>query len=198
MTIKCLRKCCEFSNSCIYIGMWQAHIHTCVDILYEYQHTCKCVQLYIYIHCERVWECVCAVERQLTLLGVSKRYRCSVSVIVKQVKSATYFPCTYVFMYIHTYYYWHNRLDHICVCKSNVLLWFYSMPIQAPSWTDFLNCPICCNEFEASQRVPISLGCGHTICKPCLTTLYNRQCPYDQVRAIMSNSSNKFNYFLIV
>ncbi|EDW68581.2 roquin-1 isoform X2 [Drosophila virilis] len=71
------------------------------------------------------------------------------------------------------------------------------MPIQAPSWTDFLNCPICCNEFEASQRVPISLGCGHTICKPCLTTLYNRQCPYDQTLIVTDIENLPLNYALL-
>nr|XP_014098248.2 roquin-2 [Bactrocera oleae] len=54
------------------------------------------------------------------------------------------------------------------------------MPIQAPSWTDFLFCPICCNEFAVNHRLPISLGCGHTICRQCLSTLHNRQCPFDQ------------------
>ncbi|ALC44834.1 roq [Drosophila busckii] len=71
------------------------------------------------------------------------------------------------------------------------------MPIQAPSWTDFLNCPICCNEFAASQRVPISLGCGHTICKLCLTTLYNRQCPFDQTVIVTDIDSLPINYALL-
>ncbi|KAF7282829.1 hypothetical protein GWI33_001967 [Rhynchophorus ferrugineus] len=39
------------------------------------------------------------------------------------------------------------------------------MPIQAPQWTEFLSCPVCCNAFDDKQRSPISLGCGHTICK---------------------------------
>ena len=55
------------------------------------------------------------------------------------------------------------------------------MPFQAPSWTEFYTCPICGNEFSTNQRLPISLGCGHTICRVCLATLYNRQCPFDQV-----------------
>lgn len=71
------------------------------------------------------------------------------------------------------------------------------MPIQAPSWTDFLNCPICCNEFAASQRVPISLGCGHTICKLCLTTLYNRQCPFDQTVIVTEIDNLPINYALL-
>ncbi|XP_060652202.1 roquin-1 [Drosophila nasuta] len=71
------------------------------------------------------------------------------------------------------------------------------MPIQAPSWTDFLNCPICCNEFAASQRVPISLGCGHTICKLCLTTLYNRQCPFDQTLIVTEIDNLPINYALL-
>ncbi|KAM8710889.1 hypothetical protein ACLKA7_017505 [Drosophila subpalustris] len=71
------------------------------------------------------------------------------------------------------------------------------MPIQAPSWTDFLNCPICCNEFAASTRVPISLGCGHTICKLCLTTLYNRQCPFDQTLIVTEIDNLPINYALL-
>ncbi|XP_058120312.1 AT-rich interactive domain-containing protein 1B [Anopheles ziemanni] len=54
------------------------------------------------------------------------------------------------------------------------------MPIQAPQWTEFLSCPVCCNEFAANLRPPISLGCGHTICRTCLATLHHRQCPFDQ------------------
>ncbi|KAH8375495.1 hypothetical protein KR200_004447 [Drosophila serrata] len=71
------------------------------------------------------------------------------------------------------------------------------MPIQAPSWTDFLNCPICCNEFAASQRCPVSLGCGHTICKLCLTTLYNRQCPFDQTVIVSDIDNLPVNHALL-
>uniref|UniRef100_A0A1B0EZI3 Uncharacterized protein n=1 Tax=Phlebotomus papatasi TaxID=29031 RepID=A0A1B0EZI3_PHLPP len=55
------------------------------------------------------------------------------------------------------------------------------MPIQAPQWTEFLSCPVCCHEFAAQLRPPISLGCGHTICRTCLGTLHRKQCPFDQV-----------------
>ncbi|KAM3968940.1 RING finger and CCCH-type zinc finger domain-containing protein roquin [Aphomia sociella] len=54
------------------------------------------------------------------------------------------------------------------------------MPIQAPQWTDYLNCPVCCREFGPSPRSPISLGCGHTLCRHCLKHLHRKQCPYDQ------------------
>ncbi|KAF5287765.1 hypothetical protein FQA39_LY15701 [Lamprigera yunnana] len=54
------------------------------------------------------------------------------------------------------------------------------MPIQAPQWTEFLSCPVCCNEFNVLLRGPISLGCGHTICKACLSNLHRKQCPFDQ------------------
>lgn len=54
------------------------------------------------------------------------------------------------------------------------------MPVQAPQWTEFLSCPICYNEFEANLRRPISLGCGHTMCKSCLSKLQRKQCPFDQ------------------
>ncbi|CAB3377868.1 Hypothetical predicted protein [Cloeon dipterum] len=54
------------------------------------------------------------------------------------------------------------------------------MPIQAPQWTEFLTCPVCCNEFDPAARGPISLGCGHTVCRSCLFTLHRKQCPFDQ------------------
>ncbi|XP_050450519.1 roquin-2 isoform X4 [Cataglyphis hispanica] len=54
------------------------------------------------------------------------------------------------------------------------------MPIQAPQWTEFLSCPICCHDFDATIRGPISLGCGHTICRACLANLHRKQCPFDQ------------------
>lgn len=54
------------------------------------------------------------------------------------------------------------------------------MPIQAPQWTEFLSCPICRHEFDRVSRQPISLACGHTLCKSCLCKLHRRQCPFDQ------------------
>ncbi|KAG5326633.1 RC3H1 protein, partial [Pseudoatta argentina] len=54
------------------------------------------------------------------------------------------------------------------------------MPIQAPQWTEFLSCPICCHDFDVAIRGPISLGCGHTICRACLANLHRKQCPFDQ------------------
>ncbi|KAF8767282.1 roquin-1-like [Argiope bruennichi] len=63
------------------------------------------------------------------------------------------------------------------------------MLVQAPKWTDFLSCLICQNGFESSVRRPVSLGCGHTICKSCLLNLQRRQCPYDQT-AINTDINN--------
>ncbi|KAL2729391.1 roquin-2 isoform X1 [Vespula squamosa] len=54
------------------------------------------------------------------------------------------------------------------------------MPIQAPQWTEFLSCPVCCHDFDVAVRGPISLGCGHTICRTCLANLHRKQCPFDQ------------------
>ncbi|KAL3284811.1 hypothetical protein HHI36_018950 [Cryptolaemus montrouzieri] len=54
------------------------------------------------------------------------------------------------------------------------------MPIQAPQWTEFLSCPVCCHSFDGALRSPISLGCGHTICKACLSNLHRKQCPFEQ------------------
>ena len=54
------------------------------------------------------------------------------------------------------------------------------MPVQAPQWTEFLSCPICYNMFNETGNRPISLGCGHTVCKSCLTSLHQKRCPFDQ------------------
>lgn len=54
------------------------------------------------------------------------------------------------------------------------------MPVQSPQWTEYLSCPVCENGFELRNRLPISLGCGHTICQTCLAQLRRRACPFDQ------------------
>jgi hypothetical protein len=69
--------------------------------------------------------------------------------------------------------------QQLCV-RYNMIL-FSAMPIQAPQWTDFLACPVCCNGFDVKTRHPISLGCAHTVCKSCLSNLPKKQCPFDQV-----------------
>ncbi|KAK2822370.1 hypothetical protein Q5P01_022435 [Channa striata] len=55
-----------------------------------------------------------------------------------------------------------------------------STMLQAPQWTEFLLCPICTQTFEETVRRPISLGCGHTVCKMCLNKLHRKACPFDQ------------------
>ena len=56
------------------------------------------------------------------------------------------------------------------------------MPIQAPQWTEYLSCPVCEKTFDLqAKRLPISLGCGHTICRLCLSNLQRKVCPFDQV-----------------
>lgn len=54
------------------------------------------------------------------------------------------------------------------------------MPIQAPQWTEFLSCPVCYNVFNEQLYRPISLACGHTVCKTCLSKFQQRKCPFDQ------------------
>lgn len=53
--------------------------------------------------------------------------------------------------------------------------------MQAPNWTDFLQCSICTNKFDQSEVLPISLSCGHAVCTRCLGKLKTRVCPYDKV-----------------
>ena len=65
------------------------------------------------------------------------------------------------------------------------------MPIQGPQWTEFLTCPICLSEFNR-DRGPVSLSCGHTICKTCLQQLHRKRCPFDQVRDSAAPPENQF------
>lgn len=71
------------------------------------------------------------------------------------------------------------------------------MPIQAPQWTEFLTCPVCCNEFDVTLRGPISLGCGHTICKGCLASLHRKQCPFDHTTISIDIESLPVNTALL-
>ena len=52
--------------------------------------------------------------------------------------------------------------------------------MQAPNWTDLLQCSVCTNKFNSTTVVPISLCCGHTLCTRCLSKLKTRVCPYDK------------------
>ena len=52
--------------------------------------------------------------------------------------------------------------------------------MQAPNWTDFLQCCVCTNKFDSAQVLPISLSCSHTLCIRCLGKLKTRMCPYDK------------------
>lgn len=71
------------------------------------------------------------------------------------------------------------------------------MPIQTPQWTEFLQCPICYNEFDDHDRQPISLGCGHTLCVSCLSKLSKTLCPFDQAIVETDISKLPFNYALL-
>nr|CAD7402160.1 unnamed protein product [Timema cristinae] len=67
----------------------------------------------------------------------------------------------------------------------------------APQWTEFLSCPVCCNEFDATLRSPISLGCGHTVCRTCLSNLHRKQCPFDQTTINTEIENLPVNYALL-
>ncbi|XP_065225766.1 roquin-2 isoform X2 [Planococcus citri] len=70
------------------------------------------------------------------------------------------------------------------------------MPIQTPQWTDFLICPVCCNEYDYLHN-PISLACGHTVCKLCLSKLQIKQCPFDQTAITIDLNDLPVNYALL-
>ncbi|XP_072015835.1 LOW QUALITY PROTEIN: uncharacterized protein [Amphiura filiformis] len=69
--------------------------------------------------------------------------------------------------------------------------------IQTPQWTEFLSCPVCYHEFNENIRRPISLGCGHTVCKTCLSQLQRKQCPFDQSPITQDIDDLPANYALL-
>lgn len=71
------------------------------------------------------------------------------------------------------------------------------MPISAPQWTEFLTCPICSHDFNENPRQPISLGCGHTVCKSCLSNLHRTVCPFDQSTINLEVELLPINYALL-
>lgn len=71
------------------------------------------------------------------------------------------------------------------------------MPISTPQWTEFLTCPICSHDFNDTQRQPISLGCGHTVCKSCLLSLHRTVCPFDQSAINLKVEILPMNYALL-
>lgn len=71
------------------------------------------------------------------------------------------------------------------------------MPIQTPQWTEFLQCPICTNDFDGHSRQPISLGCGHTMCVSCLSKLHRTRCPFDQTDFVTDIPKLPYNYALL-
>ena len=71
------------------------------------------------------------------------------------------------------------------------------MPIQAPQWTEFLSCPVCYNVFSEKLHRPISLACGHTVCKSCLSKLQQSKCPFDQSLITRDVSDLPVNFALL-
>ncbi|KAL3858183.1 hypothetical protein ACJMK2_012788 [Sinanodonta woodiana] len=71
------------------------------------------------------------------------------------------------------------------------------MPIQTPQWTEFLSCPVCYNVFSETVFKPISLACGHTICKSCLMKLQQKKCPFDQSKFLREFEELPVNYALL-
>lgn len=71
------------------------------------------------------------------------------------------------------------------------------MHIQAPQWTEFLSCPVCYNVFNEQYCRPISLACGHTVCKTCLLKFQQRKCPFDQSPISRNIDELPANYALL-
>ena len=44
-------------------------------------------------------------------------------------------------------------------------------------------CPICCEDYDNTEKKPIVMDCGHTICINCLKPilLSQKKCPFDKL-----------------
>lgn len=51
---------------------------------------------------------------------------------------------------------------------------------QGLLWSEVLCCPLC-SELFGRSRQPLNLPCGHALCRQCVQTMRNMQCPLDQV-----------------
>lgn len=71
------------------------------------------------------------------------------------------------------------------------------MPAQAPQWTEFLSCQVCYNVFNETDRRPVSLACGHTVCRTCLLNLPQKKCPFDQCVITRDVNELPVNYALL-
>ena len=71
------------------------------------------------------------------------------------------------------------------------------MPVQIPQWTEFLSCQVCFHVFDEGQHRPISLACGHTVCKTCLCNLPQKRCPFDQNTILRDITELPVNYALL-
>lgn len=70
------------------------------------------------------------------------------------------------------------------------------MAIQK-QWSDFHLCDMCNKQFDSSSHVPLTLVCGHTYCKKCLSKLKNRQCLHDKNVQIPDLSNITANYAIL-
>ena len=70
--------------------------------------------------------------------------------------------------------------------------------MQAPNWTDFLNCSVCTSKYNCHSVIPVSLGCCHSICKRCLTRIKTNTCPYDRTPIPLSMASYPPNTSLLL
>ena len=70
------------------------------------------------------------------------------------------------------------------------------MSIQK-QWSDFHLCDICTVQFNSTNNIPLTLVCGHTFCKKCLSKLKNRQCPHDKNVQIPDLAGIPANYAIL-
>lgn len=56
---------------------------------------------------------------------------------------------------------------------------------------------VCYNVFNETDRRPVSLACGHTVCRTCLLNLPQKKCPFDQCVITRDVNELPVNYALL-
>ena len=71
------------------------------------------------------------------------------------------------------------------------------MPVPSLRCVDFLSCDVCCNFFDEHVNQPVSLGCGHCLCKFCLSRSESSKCPFDKTPITYDIENLPVNYAIL-
>lgn len=70
------------------------------------------------------------------------------------------------------------------------------MPTHMLQWDEVVVCPLCALQYS-KDRPPVSLPCGHTICRVCLCGLEKNICPFDKAEITTNSAQLPLNWALL-